>query len=242
MEKTTRSKKNKILSFLPKTATVSFQNHPFSPGREKRTENLNKFKACQKGFSGPIISMIPVEARIKSNSGKTFDAQEPTSPKISCMGQIKHKKKSKIVAPNPITPPIREEKKPKTSNKPKRSASSLRNIFGGGSKQGRKSDASAEKPTGTDRAPSLSQMKRFSSGRDALVDFDWKYYSEREDSDDEEDEDDVIIPHSAPILIGSGGLVGLEPRKEINLWKRRTMDPPKPLQLNGKGRPLVKLN
>ncbi|KAF5200180.1 Syringolide-induced protein 14-1-1, partial [Thalictrum thalictroides] len=156
---TTRSKKNKILSFLPKTATVSFQNHPFSPGRDHK-----------RYFSGPIKSMIPAEARIKSSNsgGKTFD--EPTSPKISCMGQIKHKKKSKIVVPKPITPPIQEEKKPKTStnsSKPKRSSSSIRNIFGrGGSstKQGRKSDASsAERPTtvsSTDhKAPSLSQMK-----------------------------------------------------------------------------------
>ncbi|KAF9602558.1 hypothetical protein IFM89_029857 [Coptis chinensis] len=79
-------------------------------------------------------------------------------------------------------------------------------------------------------------MNQFTSGRDALDDFDWKYYSEREDSDEE---DEVFIAHSTPILIGSGdvGRVALEPRKDINLWKRRTMDPPKPLQLNGRGKP-----
>ncbi|KAL5706382.1 hypothetical protein ACHQM5_024559 [Ranunculus cassubicifolius] len=232
MEKTTKKTKSKIFSFLPQTA---FQNHPFSPGRDhnnnKRSSETNlqhKFKPGSnsggKAWSGPLISMIPAEARIKSKSGRTFDAQEPTSPKISCMGQIKHKKiaKCKFV---PMTP-----QPPKKEKKPKRPSQGIRSIFGGGGKKADEDSVNKKKSATIIRdhkAPVLGQMKRFASSREgALVDFDWKYYSERDDSDDE---DEVIVPHSAPMMIGGGKL---EPRKEVNLWKRRTMDPPRPLQLN----------
>ena len=93
-EKEKESKlKNKIFKILPKAAaaavSMTFQNPPFSPGRD------HKFKHHGgKGFfSGP---MIPVEARRKSKDG-CVETQEPTSPKISCMGQIKHKKKTKFI-------------------------------------------------------------------------------------------------------------------------------------------------
>lgn len=103
-----------------------------------------------------------------------------------------------------------------------------------------------------DRAPSLSQMERFASGRDTLASVDWSaefgpvldadhrdyyhYYSdeERRESDQEEEDEEVIIPFSAPIPVGGGidSQVNPRPRKEINLWKRRTMAPPRPLQLH----------
>uniref|UniRef100_A0A2N9GLH6 Uncharacterized protein n=1 Tax=Fagus sylvatica TaxID=28930 RepID=A0A2N9GLH6_FAGSY len=100
------------------------------------------------------------------------------------------------------------------------------------------------------RAPCLSQMKRFTSGRNSLGDFDWtaeispvehrdvrNYYSDEERGESDEEEEEVIIPFSAPMMmIGEG--VALQPRKEINLWKRRTMIPPKTLELNT----LVKAN
>ncbi|GFS36010.1 hypothetical protein Acr_00g0043370 [Actinidia rufa] len=106
------------------------------------------------------------------------------------------------------------------------------NVFA--KQQGRKSDVS--RPTGSDLGPSLSQIKRFTSGRDSLAGFDWmaqiapaegdqgNYYSD-EDSDGEEE---VIVPFSAPILVG----VDLEPKKEINLWNRRTVTQPRPLRVN----------
>ncbi|KAF8410364.1 hypothetical protein HHK36_002892 [Tetracentron sinense] len=243
MDQKPAKSKSKILKFLPRiTSAITFQNLPFSPGRDRRTtDNPNKFKAnAGRGFSGPIISIIPAEARRKSKNG-SFDNPEPTSPKVSCIGQIKHKKKikhkSNRVSPpqesNPVSPP-REVKK--------QHRSVIRGIFRG-AKPGRKSDASAGKPPLPDRAPYLGHVKRFTSGRDAFSDFDWtaqvapdhrNYYSdeEREESDEEE----VIIPHSAPIMVG-GGEVALEPRKEVNLWKRRTMAPPMPLQLKNKGSP-----
>lgn len=225
MEKKTVRSKSKILSFLPKPSTVSFSNHPFSPRKDKRSELGGT--AGAKSFSGPIIPRIPAEARIKSRSGRNFDAQEPTSPKISCMGTIKHKKNhSKITIKKPTTP-----QPPRKDNKPKHQSSGKWNLFRG--KKEKDSDSeikSARQVPADDKVPGLSQMKKFASSRDTLADFDWKRSLEGDSDDDEEDE--VIVPHSAPIMIGGGNRVAVEPKKEINLWKRRTMDPPKPLQLN----------
>ncbi|MCD7457139.1 hypothetical protein HAX54_034327 [Datura stramonium] len=242
-EKPAKSKKNIILKFLPKAAAaaasaVTFQNHPFSPGREKRFHHHN-----HKGFSGPIISIIPAEARSRKSNNETN--QEPTSPKVSCIGQIKQRKKQK----NKIikTPVVILEKIP---SKKKSSRSNFRNLF----QRGRKSDADHDDVSLSsshdvqNRAPCLSHMKRFASGREGnLSNFDWKnvqitpedhrkYYSDddREDYCDEDDEqEEVVIPFSAPILVGRDNRPNfpLEPKKEINLWKRRTMTQPNPLQL-----------
>lgn len=232
------SKKNKILRLLPKGA-VSFQNPPFSPGRADGA--LQKPK--HKGFSGPI--MIPAEARTKP---KSFETQEPTSPKVSCMGQIKHKKrvcKKQASLPRGFKPVLSSHSQPEKARpvRPaadhelmikKKPSSALMRMFSGR----RKSDAC--KPPLPERAPSLSQMRRFASSRDTFANFDWTrsqvapedgggFYS-GEDSDGEDCAS--FIPFSAPILVASAraGLV-LEPRKEINLWKRRTMAQPRPLQL-----------
>ncbi|XP_068640937.1 uncharacterized protein At1g76070 [Aristolochia californica] len=227
MEKTAKSKSG-IFSFI-------FLNQPFSPGRDK-------FRAG-KGFSGPIISIIPAEARRKTRNG-SFDAQEPTSPKVSCIGQIKHKKK--IYKGKCAAPPAVKEK-----SKKGKSYSAIGKIFRGG-KPGRRSDADKDEVEVEVqvRAPSLGQMRKFSSGREAFRDFDFRatdrgaalsrqrgYYSDeeqREDSDD--DEDDFMVTHSGPLVAHSAPLaVGAdqsrEPRKEINIWKRRTLAPPRPLEL-----------
>lgn len=261
MEKPAIAKsKIKFLMLLPKAAAAAAKlpSHPFSPGKV----NANKLKSHQnKGFSGPITSVVLEEARNKSKNS-TFDAKEPTSPKISCMGQIKHKKKISSKKKNAASMSLPKEViyNPYSSfhaysrNKPsameqKKKKSASGNIFNRG-KPGRKSDASYERSKKLpDRAPSLSHMKRFASGRDSFASFDWtsvqvapeepdnrRCYSDEEkrDSSEEEQEDEVIIPFSAPILLGEVGaaVLPLEPRKEINLWKRRTMAQPKPLQLN----------
>lgn len=227
-----------------KAAKTSFlkiiQNLPFSPGRDKRPDvNWRQLKShITRGFSGPIVSMIPAEARGKS---KNFETQEPTSPKVSCMGQIKHRNsicRNKNAEFKPASHP-RPEKIAKirpagSAPELKKKPTGLKKIFA----PGRKSDASINrgKPPLPDRAPSLSQMRRFASSRDSFANFDWAggdrgFYSD-EDRGYSDGEDDVIIPFSAPILVAGGGGLSLEPRKEINLWKRRTMAQPKPLQLN----------
>ncbi|XP_015072885.1 uncharacterized protein At1g76070 [Solanum pennellii] len=234
-EKPSKPKKNMILKFLPKAAaaTVIFQNHPFSPGRDKRLHHNHK------GFSGPIISIIPAEARIRKSNSETKE-EEPTSPKVSCIGQIKQRKK--LNKPRKIECPKSLEKK----------SSNFRKIF----QRRRKNDVDKNETNMRcevqNRAtPCLSQMRKYASGREGnLSNFDWKnvqitpddhrkYYSDDDgddyhrDGDEDEDEDEVIIPFSAPILIGRDNRPNftLEPKKEINLWKRRTMTKPNPLQL-----------
>jgi hypothetical protein len=78
-------------------------------------------------------------------------------------------------------------------------------------------------------------MKRFTSGRAAFQDFDWTDdQAERRGSDYDGGydsyEDDGFVAHSAPLVLG-GGMVASEPRKEVNLWRRRHGSPPTPLQL-----------
>ncbi|WVZ19592.1 hypothetical protein V8G54_006914 [Vigna mungo] len=250
--------RNKILKALPKAVaavTMTFQNPPFSPGRDHK--------------SRPNVSMIPHEARRKTHDRNGIDgvySQEPTSPKISCMGQIKHKKKQ-IKQAKTKTKSVTRSKEvackksssASTDTEVKKHASTFQKMLlfhaAKPRSEGRKSNASAPGDIGNRdhshgvaaRAPHVSQMRRFSSGRDALADFDWKvaqvvadeeeidYYSDDyrvESSDGEEEEEEVMIPFSAPILVGGGvGVLNLKPRKEINLWKRRTMAPPMPLQL-----------
>ncbi|XP_031123081.1 uncharacterized protein At1g76070 [Ipomoea triloba] len=243
MEKPVKPSKAKmILKFLPKSAAISFQSLPFSPGRDKRPADIKTH--C----SGPIISIIPAEARRKSG----MDTQEPSSPKVSCIGQIKHKKKQKMQhqkrsGEKQQLPTKKDYARSLTTSFQERSSSSaaIGKIF-----HGRRSDASAADSSrlrDCEDAPSLGKMKRFASGRETLSDFNWTTASTAtaqvvpharkcclDDDDDEEDEyEEIIIPFSAPMFGGHGSTtLPLEPRKEINLWKRRTMAQPKPLQLN----------
>ncbi|KAK7351778.1 hypothetical protein VNO77_11471 [Canavalia gladiata] len=237
--------KNKFLKGLPKAVaavSVTFQNPPFSPGRDHKSRAENNF------------FLIPYEARKKSHGrGNGTDEiynQEPTSPKISCMGQIKHKKNKEIKKGK-----AKEAKKVTSDYKDievKKHVSTFQKMLFYGAKpksEGRKSDASApqdNKGGVVDRASQLSQMRGFSSGREALANFDWKMGQivatdgeidydldeERVESDSQEEEE-VIIPFSAPILVGGGvAHTHVKPRKEINLWKRRTLAPPRHLQLD----------
>ncbi|KAL8459196.1 hypothetical protein ACS0TY_035765 [Phlomoides rotata] len=228
MEKSAATKaKNKFLKLIPKAAqavATSFQKMQFSPRRDTRPDPHRLRPHHTKGFSGPLGPLIPAQARRKS---RNFDTQEPTSPKVSCIGQIKHKKKASKKKFNPVLPP-RPEKTKKNKG-----------IFR------RKADAPIDRAGEVESTPSLSHMRKFASSRETFANFDWTaaqiapeedrgFYSdgERGYSDDE---DDVGIPFSAPILMAGGGGLDLEPRKEINLWKRRTMTPPAPLRLNTDG-------
>ncbi|KAK7283434.1 hypothetical protein RIF29_12950 [Crotalaria pallida] len=234
--------KNKIMKILPKAAAaVRFQNLPFSPNRDhkSRTENTR-----HKGFSAPIVSIIPHEdTRRKpnnhgsNNNNGNNDYQEPTSPKISCMGQIKHEKKRIKKA------------KAKDIDQVKKHVSTFQKMLFYAAKP--KSASSAKLDSNKDVlaervVPNMSQMRRFASGRDTLANFEWKDQVVPEDIDccyesdgeeeEEEEEEEVIIPFSAPIMLngrcGSGddGVLKLKPRNEINLWKRRTMAQPMPLK------------
>lgn len=224
--------KSKIMKLLPRAASavaVTFHNPPISPSRENRP-------VAGRGFSGPMkISIIPQEARSKSkNSG--FETPEPTSPKVSCIGQIKHKKKLKeLVKSSAARVEVSEQKK-------RHPPSAIKRILTGGKVLGRAKSKVAAAPAGNrrgggkpplpERAPGLNQMKRFSSGRGALANFDWTAQIAPADVEEEEPEGGGgRSPVAAEVWIGEE--VGpLQPRKEVNIWKRRTVVPPTPLQLN----------
>lgn len=208
--------KSKILAFLPKAASpVTFVSPPPSPVRPN----------AGRGFSGPMVSLIPKEARRKARSG-SVDAREPTSPKVSCMGQVKNKKNKKKKKTNP------------DENMLVCCPKSLMKVLNVKQQSDSKSDTPDERRPVAERAPSLGHMKQFASGRGVLHRFDWKAHdiAKTEDgqsycADDKNDEDreKVIVANSEAKVVD--GEILLEPRKEVNLWMRRTMAPPTPLKL-----------
>jgi hypothetical protein len=165
-------------------------------------------------------SIIPKEARRKPKNG-SFDATEPTSPKVSCAGQIKNKKKKKKKKKILIE---KENKKPLTLNKYKRPdiKEQVEEVF----------ELRVAKTV-----PNLGKMTKFSSSREtALKGFDWSratildqsnynhvinnnLYGECNDDDkkgkESLDEDEEV----------------LNSKIKVYLWKRRNVIPPKPLEM-----------
>lgn len=280
---------SKILKFLPRaSSSVSFQNPPlYSPAKDKRSSEKTHKSNLGIGFSGPMVSIIPSDNRRKIKNDSTYAlVYEPTSPRVSCMGQVKCKHYRKKLAgaagaTNKLPPTfakptnkvsrttsfttvrthIKEDDQEKSAKvdpvvvKSKKK-SGIRGLFRGGSvNSGRKSDATNNKSKtelNLQKAPCLSTMKRFSSGRDAFSNFDWttqvapldsahrNYFTDDERCGGSDGDEEIKIPSSAPVMERTKGVcdnfiriggVNLEPRKEINLWKRRTMAQPKPLQL-----------
>jgi len=111
-----------------------------------------------------MVSIIPREVRRKRR-GESFSAREPSSPKVSCMGQVQGKKKRKA----------RKQKKAQAQKDPTKSIDSVgewKKIvlwIRKGSDEGRKHKVLEEKKV---EAPSLNTMKKFASGRGSLYDFD----------------------------------------------------------------------
>ncbi|XP_061346111.1 uncharacterized protein At1g76070-like [Gastrolobium bilobum] len=148
--------KSKFFKFLSKQpiTSVSFRSPTVSPCRSPTR----------------IVSIIPKEARRKHKGG-SFSAKEPTSPKVSCMGQVQSKKNRKA------------QKRKRVQQPPKKNNNSVRCPekkillwISKGSDKGRKQSGkgfvSEEKAQDTLKAPSLDTMKKFTSGRGSLYDFD----------------------------------------------------------------------
>ncbi|GJN40594.1 hypothetical protein PR202_gb29832 [Eleusine coracana subsp. coracana] len=239
-----------LVSFLRSTVASFSSTFPTSSSRGRRS-SFNHRNA----FSGPIVvSIVPPEARRgggrrrQSSSSSGYRTPEPSSPKVSCIGQIKRSKSKKKVNPacckNGVCPlPPRPPAVPAEAArcKPKRSLVK-RVLFRRSSSRSRSSSTSSRSigrkgVVATDPAPlapapgGLGQMKRFTSGRAAFQDFDWEAETRaRFEDDEEEEEDEGFVAHSAPLVLG-GGVVAAEPKKEVGLWRRRPIAPPTPLQL-----------
>ncbi|KAF2298007.1 hypothetical protein GH714_006949 [Hevea brasiliensis] len=117
--------------------------------------------------------------------------------------------------PKKASPPQETKAAPAPSPREiKKHASTIKRLFTSAKKtERRRSDASVyDKQPPSDRAPSLSQMKRFASGRDTFANFDWTaqiapvdsdhrdYYSDEGDriNSDEEDEEGVFMLCTPP--------------------------------------------
>ncbi|KAL4579023.1 hypothetical protein LXL04_015158 [Taraxacum kok-saghyz] len=279
-QKASAKSKNTLMKFLPRaTSSVTFQN-PYSPAKDKRSSEKFHKSNLGIGFSGPLVSMIPADTRrkIKNKSDYTV-VYEPTSPRVSCMGQVKCKyQKEKLqrhgYAVDGNKPPTCVKVKPTTSFTPARTYNveedhedssrtesnkskkklGFKKIFGGvtpsagGGRKPDSEDKRSKAPLYLDKAPSLSTMKRFSSGRGKFSNIDWTKEGAAMDSgdrsnysDEESDDEEVRVPSSAPVVMRNQLVddkfirvagINLQPKKEINLWKRRTMPQPKPLQLH----------
>ncbi|KAI3797310.1 hypothetical protein L1987_32566 [Smallanthus sonchifolius] len=242
-QKASAKSKNTILKFLPKSS-VSFQNPQiYSPSREKRSLDKPHKSNLGIGFSGPLVSKIPADTRRKIKNDYAV-VYEPTSPRVSCMGQVKCKNKKDKPQRGGNRPPTASNVLRLTSGTPEsKKKLGFRKIFAGVTPSG----SSGKKSS---KAPSLGTMKRFSSGRDKFSNIDWTKEAavmdsggRRYDSDEESDDEHVVVvPSSAPVIIRNTlgfddnivrvAGINMEKRSEINLWKRRTMQQPKPLQLH----------
>ncbi|KAM5546894.1 uncharacterized protein ABKV19_001421 [Rosa sericea] len=210
--------KIKILKFLSQAAApaVTYKSPPASPRNH-------------------IVSIIPKEARRKPRNGSSsFASKEPTSPKVSCMGQVKGKKKKKKSKSKPKQvgpPPPPQESTSLALSVPKEKTFKVSNVIpkvlinnkGKTKDDGSVATSSLSRTSRVpERVPSLGQMKRFESGRGVLSDFGLI----KVDDD----------PHRSDNLrIGVGGDEEYDDEDEkkevIMLWKRRSMFPPMPLQL-----------
>jgi len=147
--------RNNFLKFLtkqPATLVVAFQNPTPSPCRSPAR----------------MVSIIPREARRKRR-GESFSTREPTSPKVSCMGQVQCKKKRKARKQKQAQTQTQAQK---DSTKTVDSVGELKKIvlwIRKGSDEGQKQKVLEEKRV---EAPSLNTMKKFASGRGSLYDFD----------------------------------------------------------------------
>lgn len=226
-----RKLRNKILKLFPKA--ISFQNLPFSPRRDSRSD-VRPRAGHNKAFSGPIVHMIPAEARRKP---KSFETQEPTSPKVSCTGRVNCKskisKKTKHVSlPREFKPAplVQQAERTEPAGPVKKKKAGIKRLL----RKSREPAGRAEPVGGS--APSLNHMRKFASSRETFANFDWTTAQVAPEYSSDE-EDGGGIPFSEPLFLtrggGRGGGLELEPKKEINLWKRRTMaHQPKSLELD----------
>ncbi|CAL5087069.1 unnamed protein product [Urochloa decumbens] len=244
-----------LASFLRSTVASFSSNFP-SRGARSSFNHRN-------AFSGPIVSIVPPEARGRGGAGRTkqqrsgYRTPEPSSPKVSCIGQIKRsgsRRQKKVnpcgknggACPLPPRPSTAAAAAERTAARPKGSLVKRMSFFRRSRSRSSSRSSSSKDGCGSGKGSScavaaaaaapapagIGQMKRFTSGRAALQDFDWREEEEERWSRDgsEEEEDEGFVAHSAPLTLG-GGVVASEPRKEVNLWRRRPMAPPTPLQL-----------
>ncbi|KAL5557479.1 hypothetical protein UlMin_039715 [Ulmus minor] len=129
----------------------------------------------RKGLTNQIVSIIPAEARRKPKNG-SFETREPDSPKVSCLGRVNDKKKKKkrrkpksklLCLPLQEKVHVSSVTTEEVKKKKKKQQWNLKMC-----RNGEAVDGFDDMPAVLDRdtAPSLAQMKTFSSARGG---FEW---------------------------------------------------------------------
>ncbi|KAJ4889547.1 hypothetical protein Rs2_29295 [Raphanus sativus] len=236
MEKASDNNPAKLSKMLQKALSIGHGATPFSPVRDFHHHRTASTVNRGLFFSGPITPLLPTAtARARRRTKNAVVFAEPTSPKVSCIGQIKLAKSStKNRAPKDLKPAsfniVKEAGKGNWSK--------LKRLF---STRRRESNYTAVSAVSEHRisaveavaVPSLGKMKKFASSREALGAFDWTVEMKREESQSDHrgcystDDKETKIPCAVrtPLTLCS------RQKSEVNLWKRRTMDRPKPLQV-----------
>ncbi|XP_024008838.1 uncharacterized protein At1g76070 [Eutrema salsugineum] len=250
MEKASKNNSTKLSNMLQKALSIGHSAAPFSPSRDLRHYRTTSTANRGLFFSSPIRPLLPTAARVKRRIKNEVVYAEPTSPKVSCIGQIKLSKpkcpdkKNRAALKNLETASsslIKEEGKG--------SFSKLKRFFSTGRNPSRKSNSidfavESEHPVAAVEAvaaPSLGKMKKFATSRESLGGFDWTVEMKRDESQSDhrrgyfsdEEEENIMIPSSVsiPLTHQEGLRLSPKPKSEVNLWKRRTMDRPKPLKV-----------
>ncbi|GAU22669.1 hypothetical protein TSUD_234910 [Trifolium subterraneum] len=145
-----------FLKFLSKqpVSLVAFQNPTLSPCRSPTTHG---------------VSLFPKEHRRKHKRGIKFSPKEPTSPKVSCIGQVKSKKKKKDVKLHKGVQQVSTKNNDSIRCNEKKL---LVWISKGGYEGGKQSGEVKNSAMVSSVPPTLDSMKKFSSGRGSLYDFD----------------------------------------------------------------------
>ncbi|CAH8385464.1 unnamed protein product [Eruca vesicaria subsp. sativa] len=253
MEKASNNNNNnskKLSTMLQKALTIGHSATPFSPVRDFRHKRTISTASRGYFFSSPLTPLLPTSARArrrtKSNGGVVV--AEPASPKVSCIGQIKLAKSKR---PEKITRAAKNLETSSSSLVKEEGKgggggwSKLKRLFSKGRTPSRKSSAAViEHPVVAVEevgAPSLDKMKKFATSRESLGGFDWSVEMKRQEDESRvdhrrgysADEEEKMIPCSVSMPLSQREGLSLCPREksEVNLWERRTVDRPKPLQV-----------
>ncbi|KAJ0257450.1 Syringolide-induced protein [Hirschfeldia incana] len=246
MENNNNNSKN-LSKMLQKALTIGHGAAPFSPVRDYRHHRTISTASRGYFFSSPITPLLPTSARARRRTKSSGVVAEPTSPKVSCIGQIKL---AKSKCPEKRAPKnLETASSPLVKEEGKGGWSKLKRLFSPRRSPSRKSSSTAstvviEHPVVAVEAvaaPSLGEMKRFATSRETLGGFDWKVEMKRQEEESRSDhrrgyssdDEEEVVPCSVSMPLSQRERLSLCPRRksEVSLWERRTMDRPKPLQV-----------
>ncbi|CAF1927140.1 unnamed protein product [Brassica oleracea var. botrytis] len=220
---------------------------PFNPVRDFRHHRTISTASRGYFFSSPMTPLLPTSARARRRTKSNgVVVAEPTSPKVSCIGQIKLAKSKCPEMKKRAPKNLETSSSSLVKEEGKGNWSILKRLFSTGRNPLKKSSSTAsaaviEHPVVAVEAvagPTLGNMKKFATSRESLGGFDWRVEMKRQEEESRPDhytpdDEETTIPFSVSMPLTQREGLSLYPRQksEVNLWERRTVDRPKPLQV-----------